>query len=353
MTITQTVQHSVEVDGIIDGESGLRIAATIFLPERGALGERPLVFFCLPGGGLNSRYFYLDVPGHLDVPGRLDVPGAATGAFNFAHQMAARGCITVAIDHLGIGASSVPRDGFALTPDVMVAANGRAVEQMQRALRDGSLIDGLPALPKLRSIGVGHSMGGMLTTMQQAERHTHDAIAVLGFSTRGLPEYLIPEDAEFVDNPAGARANIVRLAQLRSMDPYPDLNTRGQAREIYGGRADKQALAALRMASDKVLAVMGFFSMLPGSTSDVCAQIDVPVFLAVGDRDMTGPAHALPASFSGSADVTLLVLPETGHTHFIFPSCGRLFQRLADWAHSATVDSAAAGSDLSARGATA
>jgi pimeloyl-ACP methyl ester carboxylesterase len=324
MTITLTVQHTVEVDGIIDGENGLRIAATIFLPERAALGERPLVFVCLPGGGLNSRYFH------------LDVEGAVAASFNFAHQMAARGCITVAVDHLGIGASSIPRDGFALTPEVMVAANGRAVEQIQRALRDGSLVAGWPALPDLRSIGVGHSMGGMLTTMQQAMRRSHDAIAVLGFSTRGLPEYLIPEDAEFVDNPAGARANIVRLAQLRSMDPYPGLNTRGQAREIYGGRADKQALEALRTARDKVLAVMGFFSMLPGSTSDVCAQVDVPVFLAVGDRDMTGPAHALPASFTGSRDVALLVLPDTGHTHFIFPSCTLLFQRLADWAHSAT-----------------
>ena len=331
MKITKTVQHSVEVDGVIDGESGLRIAATIFLPERRALGERPLVFFCLPGGGLNSRYFH------------LDVPGAAPASFDFAEQMAARGCITVAIDHLGIGASSIPRDGFALTPDVMVAANGRAVEQIQRALREGSLLADWPALPNLRSIGVGHSMGGMLTTMQQAERRSHDAIAVLGFSTRGLPEYLIPEDREYVDNPAGARANIVRLAQLRSMDPYPDLNTRGQAREIYGGRADKQALEALRTARDKVLAVMGFFSMLPGSTSDVCAQVDVPVFLAVGDRDMTGPSHALPASFSGSADVTLLVLPDTGHTHFIFPSCTHLFQRLADWANGVTAVAAAAG----------
>jgi pimeloyl-ACP methyl ester carboxylesterase len=341
MTVTLTVQRRVEVDGIIDEERGLHIAATIFLPERSTLVERPVVFFCLPGGGLNSRYFY------------LDVPGAEARAFSFAHQMAARGCITVAIDHLGIGASSIPLDGFALTSEVMVEANGRAVEDIQRALRAGSLVSGWPAMPDLRSIGVGHSMGGMLTAMQQAARRNHDAIAVLGFSTRGLPEYLIPEDAEFVDNPTGARANIVRLAQLRSMDPYPDLNTRGQAREIYGGRADKQALEALRAARDKVLAVMGFLAMLPGSTNDVCAAVDVPVFLAVGDRDMTGPAHALPASFSGSPDVTLLVLPGTGHTHFIFPSCRQLFQRLADWAHSATAGATIAGTDVPARGATA
>lgn len=328
MTIAATAQYAVEVDGIIAGESGLRIAARIFLPPRERLGTAPIALFCLPGGGLNSSYFHLE----LDAA----EAGADADRFSFAAQMAARGFITVAIDHLGIGASSRPRDGFALTPDAMVEANGRASEQIMQALRDGTLQEGWPALPNLRCIGVGHSMGGMLTALQQAARRTYAAIAVLGFSTRGLPEYLTPDDAEFVDDPAGARANIVRLAKLRGADPYPDLNTRGQAREIYGGHADKRALAALRTAGDKVLAVMGFFAMLPGSTSDACAQIDVPVFLGVGDRDMTGPAHVLPASFSGSADVSLLVLPDTGHTHFIFPSCAQLFQRLADWARSVT-----------------
>lgn len=330
MTITATARYAVDVDGIIAGESGLRIAAQIFFPPREALGTAPLALFCLPGGGLNSRYFNLSLA--------ADEPDA--DRFDFAAQMAARGFITVAIDHLGVGASSRPRDGFALTPETMVAANTRAAEQIMQALREGTLLEGWPALPELRCIGVGHSMGGMLTALQQAERRTYAAIAVLGFSTRGLPEYLTPADAEFVDNPAGARANIVRLAKLRGDDPYPDLNTRGQAREIYGGHADKRALAALRRAGDKVLSVMGFFSMLPGSTSDACAQVDVPVFLAVGDRDMTGPAHAIPASFSGSADVTLLVLPETGHTHFIFPSCTQLFRRLADWARSVAGDAA-------------
>lgn len=325
MTIAVTAQYAVEVDGIIDGESGLQIAAKIFLPPAAELAAAPIAFFCLPGGGLNSGYFNLDIDG---------AAAAADGQFNFARQMAARGFITVAIDHLGIGASSIPRDGFALTPETMVAANARAAQRIQRALREGTAAAGYPPLPGLRSIGVGHSMGGMLTALQQAECRTYAAIAVLGFSTRGLPEYLTPDDAEFVDNPAGARANIVRLAKLRGADPYPDLNTRGAAREIYGGHADRRALEALRGARDKVLAVMGFFSMLPGSSSDACARVEVPVFLAVGDRDMTGPAHLLPASFSGSSDLTLLVLPDTGHTHFIFPSCARLFRRLADWAES-------------------
>ena len=333
MSIAVTVQRLVEVGELIAGEGLLSVAVNIFIPAKESLGAAPIVFFCMPGGGLNSRYFNLD----LAVG---DVADATTdadiGKFNFVRQMAARGCISVTIDHLGIGASSRPGDGFALTPEVMIAASSQAVLYVQQALRHGALLDDLPALPGLRSVGVGHSMGGMLTVMLQAASRSYDAIAVLGFSTAGLPEYLTAADAEFVDNPLGARANIVRLAQLRSSDPYPDLNTRGQAREIYGGHADRRALDALRGARDKVLAVMGFFAMLPGSTSDVCAQVEAPVFLAVGDRDMTGPAHKLPASFTGSSDVSLLILPDTGHTHFIFSSCTQLYRRLADWAESVT-----------------
>jgi pimeloyl-ACP methyl ester carboxylesterase len=322
MSIVVTLQRAIEIGEIIAGEGMLHLAVDIYSPAREQLGSTPIVFFCMPGGGLNSRYFNLEVEG--------------TTRFSFAQQMAACGCITVVINHLGIGTSSRPNDGFALTPEVMIAANSRAVAFVQQALQQGSLDASLPPLPALHSVGVGHSMGAMLTVMLQAECRSYSAIAVLGFSTRGLPEYLTPADAELVDNPAAARANIVSFVKSRSTDPYPDLNTRGQAREIYGGQADKQALDALRLARDKVLAMMGFFAMLPGSTSDVCAQIDVPVFLGVGDKDMTGPSHDLPASFSGSNDVSLLVLPDTGHTHFIFPSCDQLYKRLADWAFSVT-----------------
>jgi pimeloyl-ACP methyl ester carboxylesterase len=71
--------------------------------------------------------------------------------------------------------------------------------------------------------------------------------------------------------------------------------------------------------------------MIPGSSAPECARIDTPVFLAVGDRDIAGPPHQIPASFSGSRDVTLLVLPETGHCHFLFASRRGLFTRAQGW----------------------
>jgi alpha-beta hydrolase superfamily lysophospholipase len=111
--------------------------------------------------------------------------------------MTSQGFIVVTVDPIGIGGSSRPRDGFELTPDVLVEANVRAVESIRQDLVSGSLTDRLPPLPGLRTVGVGHSMGAMLTAMQQARDHQHVAVMLLGFGTQGLPRELSAEAAAF------------------------------------------------------------------------------------------------------------------------------------------------------------
>ena len=71
--------------------------------------------------------------------------------------------------------------------------------------------------------------------------------------------------------------------------------------------------------------------MIPGSCAPECARVDVPVFLAFGDRDMAGPPEEVPANYPASPAVTLLVLTATGHAHFLFPGRGQLFERVTQW----------------------
>jgi pimeloyl-ACP methyl ester carboxylesterase len=59
--------------------------------------------------------------------------------------------------------------------------------------------------------------------------------------------------------------------------------------------------------------------------------VRVPVFLGIGERDITGPPHEVVASFPASRAVTLHVLPGTGHSHFAFPTCEQLFECVARW----------------------
>lgn len=305
------------LDGL--GEDNLEIAVDIFLPDAVHLRPGVRVLFCQPGGALDKGYFSLTLED-------------GDQQFNFAAHMNARGFIVIALDHLGVGASSRPRDGFALTPAVLIAANAQAVARLGEQLREGTLHAALPALRDFIAIGVGHSMGAMLSTMQQARHTSYAAVALLGFGTRGLPDYLSPEARECADDAARANARISELARALGDDPYPRLAIEGgRAGSIYGGGADRRAVAALAGARTNLLAVAGLFSMIPGSTAPDCSKIETPVFLGVGDRDISGVAHEIPTSFSGSRDVTLVVLPETGHSHFLFVSMTYLCERLASW----------------------
>jgi alpha-beta hydrolase superfamily lysophospholipase len=306
------LQRRIEVGELLPGAGALAIAADIFLPTEPSAA--PAVLFCLPGGGMNRVYFNLQ----------------GEGDFSFAAHLVARGFIVVSLDHLGVGESSRPADGFALTPDLLAKANAIAVEALHKALRCGE-ITGQP-LPLLPSIGVGHSMGAMLTAMQQAQRPSHAALVLFGFSNAGLVAALTPDEKQFAGDPDGLRANLIRLARLRGDDPYPQVKRSAQGTELFAGAtADPRGVEALKPARASLLLTAGVFSMVPGSCAPESARISVPVFLALGDRDMAGPPHLIPASYPGSPDVTLLVLPATGHAHFIFPARQHLFERVAGW----------------------
>jgi len=312
------LERRIEVGTLLAGEGPLSIATDVFLPSR--MRSPPVALFCLPGGALARGYYHL----------RSE---AAPEEFSFAAQMTARGFIVVTLDPLGVGGSSRPRDGFELTPDVLASANAIAVDVIRRDLLGGR-ITGQP-LAQLDTIGVGHSMGAMLTAMQQARHRVHTGLMLFGFSTQGLLSALSAEEASFAGNAAGTRDNLVRLARRRGADPYPEIARSAQSKELFAGEnADRRAVEALQQARSQLLLTAGLFSMIPESSAPECARIDVPVFLAVGDRDIAGPPHRIPASFPSSTDVTLLVLPKTGHCHFLFDSRWRLFERAVSWAEA-------------------
>ena len=296
----------VAVGEVLPGEGGLEVAADVFLPA----GESAptAAFFCFPGGGLHRGYFDLAAEGR-----------------SFARALVARGSAVVTIDSLGWGESSRPRDGFALVPEVIAAANARAVEALA-----GELELRWPGLPR---VGVGHSLGGLLAIVQQAEHESFDALVLLGVSTRGLRQVLSDEELAYADRPEAARAELVRLARKRGGgEAWFELPALARAGAIFGGGADPAALAAMRQVGCDVASVPALFSMLPGSSAPWAARVRVPVFLGIGERDITGPPHEVPASFPASPDVILHVMPRTGHSHFAFATCERLFDHVAHWA---------------------
>jgi len=50
----------------------------------------------------------------------------------------------------------------------------------------GELHPAMPPLLKMTRIGLGHSMGAMLTVTQQAAHATYERVALIGYSVRGV-----------------------------------------------------------------------------------------------------------------------------------------------------------------------
>jgi len=315
VSVPAPLTRHIEVGELLPAAGMLRMAAEVFTPERAR--SPPLVLFCTPGGAMNRHYFDLRAAG-------------SAAEFSFAAQLTATGCHVIALDPLGIGDSTRPADGHALTPDLLAQALATACAALRRELTEGTLT-GQP-VQGLRSVGVGHSLGAMLTAMAQAQHGGHDALMLFGFSPQGLTSALTPEEAAFANDPAATRAQLIRLARARSADPYPQIARSQQGRELFAGeRADRRGVEAVQAARAPLLVTAGLFSMIPGSCAPECAQLATPLLLAAGDRDIAGVPHQLPASFPASRDITLLVLPETGHCHFLFDSRRGLFARAAQW----------------------
>ena len=306
----------------LPGQSALQIAASVFLPA----GAPRHVFVCLPGGDMTRRYFDLHVP--IEA-------GDDDDSFSFAQQMTARGFGVVTLDHLGVGDSDRAQDIYALSTEVVARANAQATEQLLERLRAGTLAPGIAALPGLESIGLGHSMGALLTLVQQATLRMHAALALLGFSTRGMPDNITPEMRAAAHDPAQVRAHIVEWARMFFLGAHSAAKSKAVKVLFKNSAADPRGLQALKSArTPPLLPLPSIHSMLPGNVAPEAAQITVPVFLGLGEHDIAGPPHEIPAAFPRTRDLTLYVLPEASHSLFPFPSRRGLFDRLAAWARA-------------------
>lgn len=315
--------QGVRSDALVLDTEVARVGVRLWLPEQGAPSQ---LWFCLPGGYMSREYFDLRVPDN--------------DSHSFAHAMVRAGFAVAAMDPPGVGASDDGGDRYRHTPESLADAAAEACRLLCEGLRSGSLLDGVAAVPITHSLGIGHSMGAMITVLQQQRAASHAGIALLGFSTRGLPEYvpdavtplLADRQALHAQRESMARAMFERMGEMQSG---------GGDNDLYGRRgAEADGVRALSNCRAPLLPVPAFTSMLPDNVGPEAAQIRQPVFIGLGSRDMAGPPHQVPAAFTGSSDVLLHILPETGHSHFLFPSRAGLFQRLVHWASGIAAQSA-------------
>jgi pimeloyl-ACP methyl ester carboxylesterase len=281
-----------------------RLGGWVRAPER----EPVAVLACLAGGTCTTAYFDLRVPG---------LPG-----YSMAEHLVGLGFAVVALDHLGLGASDEVDDLYAVTPTVAAAAQADAL---------GALLARFEGVP---AIGVGHSMGGMLLTVLQADHAAFDAVAVLGHGGDGLPEVLTADESAVAVDRAYAEIepDIEALARVRFGPDSPVLRkrpTKGPFLLPDVPDAVREAFVAQQVSN---LFTCGLTSMIPGATDGPKAAIDVPVFLAFGDHDLTDDYEGARAKYTAATEVELFVLPGSGHCHNQASTRVQLWDRLAGWA---------------------
>ncbi len=312
------VRCRVEFDVRAVAPAGVERLAGDVVHAAGLDTSRPtVVLTCLPGGGMSRRYFDLQADGEGD-------------AYSMAAHLATHGVVVVLVDHPAVGESDTPDDAYLLTPSTVAAVDAYATRVALDGLRAGTLVDSLGPIAELRSVGCGHSMGAMLTVHAQAAARLHDAVALLGFAGGGMVEQLSDEERSYADDPAGLVGVAAALAAKRFGRPL-SRGSAGPSPFLLAVDVPDHAVAAIADAGSNLLNVCGLTSMVPGASRPQLEAIDVPVFLGVGQFDITGPSHAIPAQFPASPDITLAVCPQMGHNHNVAPSRAWLWDRLLRW----------------------
>lgn len=298
-----------------------RIAADIFVPE--SINRMPLLWICVPGGGINRQYFDLDVAGQH-------------GTFSMARHLALGGDLVVTVDPPGVGGSDTPKDGYALTPLMVADLLSAAIDRLRGDLAsDGIAAAGLSTVVPRATIGLGHSAGALLVAFQQAHHRSYDVLALLGFSASGLPGVLNEEELRYAGCPERFAEDVANLTNARFGDPLPAWSN-NSAGELGHDSVAMEVDRALAAASSRLLALVGMTAIVPGSVQPELDQLATPIFAALGEHDLGGTLDVLPGQLPACHDLTLFLLEGAGHNHNVALNRRLLWDRVARWATSVT-----------------
>lgn len=288
------------------------ISAWLFVPDDlSLLGERPVTMALLAGGSYNKRYHHVVIAGHQ--------------GYSAAEHLAALGNIVILLDHLGMGESTRVPDQKNATRQIVAQAMHAAVSLFYDRLAAGSLDPRLPAIPEFARIGGGHSMGGMLTVIQQANHRSYDAIMVIGYTAAGVHFTMGGRKLRASDFPAPEN---------------PDDYTSNDRAPLHEGFHWEDVPAEV-IAADDLLAVptpsqIGVISISKDIIKDEAQQIDVPVYFCNSERDVSPDISAEPALFPKSTDFMIHVLPRAGHCQSFASTRHQMWDRMHGWARLVT-----------------
>jgi pimeloyl-ACP methyl ester carboxylesterase len=260
--------------------------------------------------------------------------------------------------------------GNVLDYDNVARANKATVEAVLTRLADGSLLDGFPPLSGATTLGIGQSMGGCLTIVLQGQHHVFDGVAALGYSAihtvvpsrPGTPATAWPWmlRGSSLDEPTVVNAAAIAAAgPVTSEDAISGAASQGEhpfawtfhyddvpadvvQADLFAGSVEGVALPVWRSATVPPCAI---YMVAPGTVATEAAAIDVPVLVAVGERDVVPDPWMEPKAYKSASDVTVFVCPRMGHMHNFAGTREAFWRRLHLWGSTVAEMRARAGAD--------
>lgn len=316
----------IDVTDSIAASTPQIIAATLYFPDDLSAAERQVVIFASPGGGYSQHYFNMQFDGHE--------------GYSEAEYHTARGIIFIAMDHLGVGESTLDlKDKLSI--EQAAASNDAFVQAVLAQLKAGVLCAGLLALANPFTVGIGQSMGGGVTIVMQSRHATFDAIAALGKSALHT---VLPQPTFELFEVQKSIFHFTRATPLEELSieltskqipdfvypfHWPEEPEDIIAADMAGGYPMRQKAPRFGSATTPLYAV-GMSS--PGYLTPDAARITVPVLVAGGERDVMPDVRREPTAFLNSDDISVFVVPRMAHMHNFAPTRQQLWQRVADWA---------------------
>ena len=334
----QRFDLTIDVTDVAELGEPAHIALTVHLPAADAISSPPVVCFAKPGGGYSKGYFTEDLPG----------PGSGAQAAWHAE----RGWIFVSVDHLGVGASSVHARGELLDYTRCAATAQAAEQEVLARLAKGTLADGFPAVTDPVTLGIGQSMGGCLTVVQQGRYHCYDGIGVLGYGAVHTHPPVRPGEEPLTamwrprDTLQSDPMVLVNGPQLAAAARTTDARERGPAM-AWGFHYDDVPQEVIDAdvvdfptrngkmtpwGSGTLPLAVSTSCLTPGIIATEAAAVQSPVLVAMGERDVIADPKGEPRAYLSARSVDLFICPRMGHMHN-FASTRELFwRRIETWA---------------------
>ena len=250
----------------------------------------------------------------------------AVPGYDFAAAMAQRGHVSAIVDRLGYGASDHP-DGT----QSCIGGQADVAHQVVQDLRTGAYATGSGAPVRFGRVAlVGHSAGGAIAQVETYSFKDVDALGVLSWADQGQSQL--------------AGSTFAAAAQTCLNGGEPSGGAPGYA---PFGATDADFDAAMFHDADPAVVSAATSMRNPdpcgddeslGQTSAVdhamLPTITKPVLLVYGENDALFPPPAgsqQRAQFTGSSDVSLIQLADTGHAVTLERSATTLVADTAGW----------------------